>query len=224
MTAIDPVAMPPAATMLPVEEGGARDPRPSRPGQDAAPPDLPVADHRVERRTGPGVARAVCRCRDFDYDARIGGTVDPLGQLDVPVLVVFELVDPPHPCGDAVGKKLALRSVSAAIPGSQVGGSPVGKDGRDGSHDRRDGGERAVRLLCPAVVRLPACLRVEWRAGREADESDRDQGSSGVRVWHRPGRAGAPGSRADPRLAPARGGDRRRRHRGPRRSGRRARP
>src|SRR6266550_1117942 len=122
--------MPPAATMLPVEEGGARDPHPSRPGQDAAPPDLAVADHRVERRPGPGVARAVVRRRDFDYDARIGRTVAPLGQLDVPVPIVFDLVDPPYPCSDAVGEKLALRPVSAAIPCPQVGGSPVGKDGR----------------------------------------------------------------------------------------------
>ncbi len=222
MTAIDPVAMPPPATMLPVEEGGARDPRPSRPGQDAAPPDLPVADHRVERRPGPGVARAVLRCRNFDYDARIGGTVDPLGQLDVPVPVVFELVDPPHPCGDAVGEKLALRSVRTAIPGPEVGGSPVGKDGRDGCHGRRDAGERGVRLLCPAVVRLPACLRVERCAG-EAGESDSDQRSSRVRVWHRPDRADAPGSCADPLRAPAHGGDNCRRRRGPKRSGRRAR-
>src|SRR3989475_12145236 len=88
---------PPAAGVLPVEKGSPADARPHRPGQDTTAADLPVADERVERRPGPRVARAVSRCRDLDHDAGIGRAVGPLGQLDVPIAIRFEPVDPTPP-------------------------------------------------------------------------------------------------------------------------------
>src|SRR5436853_2739951 len=87
------IAPPPAAAMLSVEEGSSADACPKGPCQDAPLADFHVADQRVERRPGPRVARAVLRRRDLDHDAGIGRTVRPLGELDVPVAVVFDLVD-----------------------------------------------------------------------------------------------------------------------------------
>src|SRR5713101_5295345 len=122
MPPVDLLAPPPAAAVLSVEKGSPADARPHRPGQDSAPADLPATDERVEVRPGPRVARAVSRRRDLDHDAGIGRAVGPLGELDVPIAVVFEPVDPPDPRGDAVGLELAVRAGSAAVARSEVRG------------------------------------------------------------------------------------------------------
>src|SRR6266436_1777569 len=126
--------------MLPVEEGGPGDARQNGPGEDPAPPDLPVA-------------------------------------------VVLELVGPPHPAGDAVNPKLAPRAESATVAGPEVGRRPGGEDRRDGRRLRGEVGERRVRLLRPTIVRFPAHLRPEWRAGHQAGEPERNEGRGRLRQW-----------------------------------------
>src|SRR6058998_2627653 len=127
MRPVDLLAPPSAAAVLSVEKGSTADARTHRPGQDTAPADLPVADERVELRPRPRVARAVSRRRDLDHDAGIGRAVGPLGQLDVPIAIVFEPVDPPHPCGDAVGLELVVRAGSASVARPEVGGGQVAR-------------------------------------------------------------------------------------------------
>src|SRR5205807_10172277 len=107
------VAASPAAPVLSIEERCSAPARPKRSRDDAAAANPPVADQRVERRPGPRVAGAVFRGRDLDHDAGVGGTVGPLRELDVPVAVVFELVEPTYPRAHAVHLPLPLRAKNA---------------------------------------------------------------------------------------------------------------
>src|SRR6267378_853828 len=216
MIAVDPITPRSATPMLPVEERRPADARPNRPGEYTALVDPPMADQRVERRPRPGVSWAVLRRRNLHHDTGIGATVGLFGELDVPVAVGFDLVDPPYPGGEGVHRTLPLRAGSAGVPRPEVGRRPSGEDRRYRCRLRQGGGERGVRLLGPAVVRLPARLRSERRSDREAGEPQRDDR---VRPWHRPARAGAPGSPVDRRPAPAYDADRCHRNRGPRRWG-----
>src|SRR6266487_3873934 len=111
--------------MLTVEKCRPADACPNRPRENPALANLQVVNQRVEPRPGQRVARAVSPRRDLDHDAGIGWAVGPFGELDMPVAVVFELVDPPHPCGDAAGPKLALQAGSAAVPRPKLGRRPA---------------------------------------------------------------------------------------------------
>src|SRR5207253_6596497 len=122
--AVDFVAASPATPVLSIEERCAAHARPKRSRDDAAATNPPVADQRVERRPGPRVAEAVFRGGDLDHDAGVGGTVGPLRELDVPVAVVFVLVDPAYPRADAVHLALALRASSAPVSRPEVGRRP----------------------------------------------------------------------------------------------------
>src|SRR3989475_5725841 len=126
MRPVDLLAPPPAAAVLSVEKGSPADARPHRPRQDTAPADLPVGDKRVELRPGPRVARAVSRRRDLDHDAGIGRAIGSLGGLDLPIAVVFEPFDPPHPPRDAGGLELVVRAGSTAGARPEAGGRPRG--------------------------------------------------------------------------------------------------
>src|SRR5437879_8099519 len=109
------VAPSPPAAMLPVEEGGAGDAGVYRPGEDAAPSDLPSADQRVKRCPCHRVARAVARCRDLHHDARVRTAVGVVGQLDVPVAVLLHLLAAPYPPRHHVNPELAVGTGSAAV-------------------------------------------------------------------------------------------------------------
>src|SRR5439155_10405566 len=104
------VAASPPAAVLPVEEGRPADARPNRPGENTALADLPIVDQRVERGPRRGVTRAVSRRRDLDHDTGIERTGGPLGELDVPFAVAFDLVDPQHPGRVGVFAMLDVRA------------------------------------------------------------------------------------------------------------------
>src|SRR2546422_1110805 len=156
---VNPLAPPPAAAVLSVEKGSPADARPHRPRQDTAPAHLPVADKRVELRPGPRVARAVSRRRDLDHDAGIGRAIGSLGELDVPIAVVFEPVDPPHPRGYAVGLELVVRAGSTAAARPEAWGRARGADRRRRCQLRRRVRGRPVPRSQPAGGRVPAALR-----------------------------------------------------------------
>src|SRR5438094_7411139 len=127
---------------------------------------------RVERRPSERVARAVARVRDLRDDAGIDGAVGPVGQLEMPIVIVLVLVHPSHPSEEAVGPQLAVGTRRAVVARAEEWRRPGREHRRYGRRLRGDGDSGGVDLLGPTVMGLATHLCAQGRSSEHDDEAE----------------------------------------------------
>src|SRR6266581_1970720 len=167
---VEPFQPTPAASVLAVVERGSDDLHSHGVSEVKVLDRLLAPKQGVEIGAGLLVAGAQPCRRNLRYDAGVPGTIEPISELDVPVAIIFDLLDAPHPALDAVERKLASAAFGAAIAAGERRRLPSAQD--DGDCDRQwlERGEGSVGLDAPAVARLAAGRALGAEARRRERE------------------------------------------------------
>src|SRR5438105_3575014 len=111
--------LPLPAQVLAVEKGGAGYAQPDWVGEVAMTVHMRSPQGGIERRACRAERRVQLRQRDLDNDARLDWIAGSIGELDVPVAVIFRLVDASYPTHHA--EHLLLGGSSRGAPKSGAG-------------------------------------------------------------------------------------------------------
>ena len=201
-----------AATVLPVEplppgspapvltviEGGPGDPHVHGLGEvEVLDPALAPEDG-IQIRAGLGVASAQLRRRELHHDAGVRGTVAPFSELEMPVAIIFDLLDPTHPARHAVERTLTAGALGAAVAAREWRRLPAAQHNGDRHGLWFERGEGSVGLGAPAIARLAADRALGREAGRREHEQRRQEQQAHPKLFVR---------RRDPSTTPGRSAD-----------------